>query len=81
MNMRALIAALYMIMFGVALLNMATFPSTLFADVAPTLFTSVIMALAGALLSLWVYQDGENINLLGKEVVRLAAKLKELEKK
>lgn len=81
MNLRALIAGVYMIMFLVTLLNMVMLPSALLAEIAPTLFTSVITALAGTLLSLYVYQDGENIKILDKEVIRLEGKLKELEKK
>jgi len=68
-------------MFVVTLLNMTMLPSTLLSDIAPTLFTSLIMALAGTLLSLWIYQDGENIKILDKQIVNLESKLKELEKK
>lgn len=81
MNTRALVAALYTIMFLVTLLNMAILSSTILREVAPVLFTSLIMALLGMLLSLWVYRDGENIKDLNLRVETLEKRLREKEKK
>ena len=81
MNLRALVAALYTVMFAVTLLNMATLPSAVLEEIYVTLFTSIIMALAGMLLALWVYQDGENIKTLDRAVVELERKYEEPKKK
>lgn len=80
MNLRAIIAALYTIVFLITLLNIMTVPSSMFAEAFPMLYTSIILALAGVLLALWVYQDAENIKILDKEVIELENRIKELEK-
>jgi len=67
-NLRAIAAGIYLVLFLITILNMAVLPSTLLRDIAPVLFTSLIMALLGMLLSLWVYQDGEKIERLTKEI-------------
>jgi hypothetical protein len=81
MNLRAMAAGIYFVLFLLTILNMAMLPSTLLRDIAPVLFASLIVALLGMLLSLWVYQDGKKIERLTKEVAKLETKLKELEKK
>lgn len=81
MNLRAMAAGIYFVLFLLTILNMAMLPSTLLRDIAPVLFASLIVALLGMLLSLWVYQDGKKIESLTKEVAKLETKLKELEKK
>jgi hypothetical protein len=58
-------------MFAVTLLNMTTLPSAVLEEVLVTQFPRIIMALAGVLLALWVYQDGENIKMLDRVVVEL----------
>jgi hypothetical protein len=81
MNLRAIAAGIYFVLFLVTILNVAMLPSTLLQEVAPVLFTSLIMALLGMLLSLWIYQDGEKIEILAKAVAKLDGEPKELEKK
>jgi hypothetical protein len=81
MNLRAIAAGIYFVLFLVTILNVAMLPSTLLQEVAPVLFTSLIMALLGMLLSLWIYQDGEKIKILAKAVAKLEGEPKELEKK
>jgi hypothetical protein len=79
-NLRAMAAGVYFVLFLITILNMAMLPSTLLREVAPVLFASLIMALLGMLLSLWVYRDGKKVESLAKEVAKLGSKLKELEK-
>ena len=81
MNLRAIAAGIYFVLFLVTILNVAMLPSTMLQEVAPVLFTSLIMALLGMLLSLWIYQDGEKIEILAKAVAKLEGEPKELEKK
>ena len=80
MNLRAMATGVYFVLFLVTILNMAMLPSSLLREVTPVLFASLIMALLGMLLSLWVYHDGKKIESLAKEVAKLGSKLEELEK-
>lgn len=81
MNLRAIAAGIYFVLFLVTILNMAMLPSTLLRDIAPVLFASLIMALLGVLLSLWVYRDGEKIENLAKALAKLEGKPTETEGK
>lgn len=81
MNLRAVVAALYVITFFVTLLNMWTVSPETYSEVAPTLFTSLIMALAGMLIAFWVYQDGETLKVVHAVVSKLEQRLAETEKK
>jgi hypothetical protein len=71
MNLRAVVAALYVVTFFVTLLNMWTLPPETFSEVAPILFTSLIMALAGMLIAFWVYQDGETLKVVHAVIAKL----------
>jgi hypothetical protein len=81
MNLRAIAAGLYFVLFLVTILNVVMLSSTLLQEVAPVLFTSLVMALLGMLLSLWIYQDGEKIKILAQAVEKLEGEPKEREKK
>jgi len=76
LNVRALAAAVYLVLFLVTALNFAVLPSGTSAEVAPVMFVGMIQALVGALLALWIYQDGENIKALKSEISKLKEKLK-----
>ena len=81
MNLRAVVAALYVVTFLVTLLNMWALPPETFSQVAPTLFTSLIMALAGMLLAFWVYQDGETLKVVHAVIAKLEQQRGEAGKK
>ena len=76
LNVRALAAAFYLVLFLVNMLNFTVLSSGTSAEVAPVMFVGMIQALVGALLALWIYRDGENIKALKSEISKLKEKLK-----
>lgn len=61
--------ALYFVLFAISLFNIMALPSRTLAEMAPILFTSLVLSLTGVLIALWVYQDGEEIKKL-KETIQ-----------
>ena len=80
MNLRTVVAALYLTVFAVTLLNMMALPNSVIAENVVTIFSALILALTGVLIATWVYQDGENIKMLHGEIEKLEAKVTKLEK-
>lgn len=67
--------ALYFVLFAISLFNIINIPSQTLAEMAPTLFTSLVLSLIGVLIAMWVYQDGENIKVLRDNLERLQGQL------
>jgi len=77
-NTRAFAAVLYFVLFMISLFNVMALPSATLADLAPMVFSSLILSLTGALIAFWVYQDGENIKILKENLMQLEKKLESL---
>ena len=80
MNLRTVVAVLYVLVFAFTFVNMATLPINAISDNAATIFSAIILAVMGALIAAWVYEDGENIKMLHDEIEKLVAKVQRLEK-
>lgn len=73
MNLRALVAVVYVLVFGVTFVNMIALPVSVIVENAATLFSGAIVALMGVLIALLVYEDGEDIKVLLSKIEKLEA--------
>ncbi|UCG36811.1 MAG: hypothetical protein JSV64_00570 [Candidatus Bathyarchaeota archaeon] len=73
-------AGIYLIVFLFTLANIALTPATVFSENAPMMIGIILVTLVGALLALWVYEDGQSIKILTAAIAKLEHRLNNLEK-
>jgi hypothetical protein len=69
------VIVLYFALFAISLFNIINLPAQTLSEMAPTIFTSLVLSLIGVLIAQWVYQDGEHIKNLEKTLLQLEKRL------